>query len=99
MALRTIPLHRAGNRPNLFMGGDRELVMFTGVMAFALVFSAQDSRATVFGVLLWVLALYLFRLMAKADPKLRQVYLRHRRYRDYYSPRSTPFRINVREFS
>lgn len=99
MALRTIPLHRAGNRPNLFMGGDRELVMFTGVMAFALVFSAQDSRATVFGVLLWVLALYLFRLMAKADPKLRQVYLRHRRYRDYYRPRSTPFRINVREFS
>ncbi len=33
------------------------------------------------------------------DLKLRQVYLRHRRYRDYYRPRSTPFRINVREFS
>jgi len=99
MALRTIPLRRAGNRPNLFMGGDRELVMFAGVMAFALVFSAQDARATVFGVLLWVLALYLFRLMAKADPKLRQVYLRHRRYRHYYGPRSTPFRVNTREFT
>ena len=98
MALRTIPIRRAGNRHNLFMGGDRELVMFSGVMAFALVFSAQDSRATVFGVLLWVLALYLFRLMAKADPKLRQVYLRHRRYRAYYAPRSTPFRVNAREF-
>jgi len=98
MALRTIPIRRAGNRHNLFMGGDRELVMFAGVMAFALVFSAQDSRATVFGVLLWVLALYLFRLMAKADPKLRQVYLRHRRYRAYYAPRSTPFRVNAREF-
>jgi type IV secretion system protein VirB3 len=98
MALRTIPIRRAGNRHNLFMGGDRELVMFAGVMAFALVFSAQDSRATVFGVLLWVGALYLFRLMAKADPKLRQVYLRHRRYRAYYAPRSTPFRVNAREF-
>ena len=98
MALRTIPIRRAGNRHNLFMGGDRELVMFAGVMAFALVFSAQDSRATVFGVLLWVGALYLFRLMAKADPKLRQVYLRHRRYRAYYGPRSTPFRVNAREF-
>ena len=98
MALRTIPIRRAGNRHNLFMGGDRELVMFAGVMAFALVFSAQDSRATVFGVLLWVGALYLFRLMAKADPKLRHVYLRHRRYREYYGPRSTPFRVNPREF-
>ncbi len=91
MALRSIPIHRAGNRTNLFMGGDRELVMFTGVIAFALVFSAQDSRATLFGVALWVIALYLFRLMAKSDPKMRQVYLRNRRYRQYYPPRSTPF--------
>lgn len=27
MALRTIPIRRAGNRDNLFMGGDRELVI------------------------------------------------------------------------
>ncbi len=91
MALRSIPIHRAGNRTNLFMGGDRELVMFTGVIAFALVFSAQDSRATFFGIALWVIALYLLRLMAKSDPKMRQVYLRNRRYRPYYPPRSTPF--------
>ena len=31
MALRTIPIRRAGNRHNLFMGGDRELVMFSGL--------------------------------------------------------------------
>ena len=35
MTLRTIPIRRAGNRHNLFMGGDRELVMFAGVLAFA----------------------------------------------------------------
>ena len=29
--------------------------------------------------------------MAKSDPKLRFVYLRHRRYRRYYPARSTPF--------
>ena len=45
MALRAIPIRRAGNRTNLFMGGDRELVMFTGLIAFALVFSAQELRA------------------------------------------------------
>jgi hypothetical protein len=42
MALRTIPIRRAGNRENLFMGGDRELVMFSGLLAFALIFSAQE---------------------------------------------------------
>ena len=66
MSLRVIPIHRAGNRENLFMGGDRELVMFTGLIAGALVFSAQELRATVFGISLWFAALFILRIMAKA---------------------------------
>ena len=94
MALRTIPIRRAGNRDNLFMGGDRELVMFSGLLAFALIFSAQELRATVIGLLLWFGALFACRLMAKSDPKLRFVYLRSRKYKRYYAARSTPFRVN-----
>lgn len=95
MALRTIPIRRAGNRHNLFMGGDRELVMFAGLMAAALIFSAQEWRATVVGLVLWFCALFLCRLMAKSDPKLRFVYRRHRIYKPYYPARSTPFRSNT----
>jgi type IV secretion system protein VirB3 len=94
MAIRTVPIRRSGNRDNLFMGGDRELVMLTGLLAGALVFSAQDIKAFVVGVTLWLLSLYLFRVMAKADPKMRHVYLRQRRYRSYYPARSTPYRVN-----
>jgi type IV secretion system protein TrbD len=96
MALRKIPIRRAGNRDNLFMGGDRELVMFSGVLAFALIFNAQELRATIFGLVLWFLALFALRLMAKADPKQRSVYLRQRRYKSYYPARSTPFRDNTK---
>lgn len=95
MALRTIPIRRSGNRHNLFMGGDRELVMFSGLLAGALVFSAQEWKATIFGVILWFTALYLLRLMAKSDPRMRSVYMRHRRYKAYYPARSTPFRENT----
>lgn len=94
MTLRTTPLRRAGNRHNLFMGGDRELVMFSGVLSFALIFSAQEWRATGMGILLWAGTLFCCRLMAKSDPKMRHVYLRHRRYKRYYPARSTPFRVN-----
>ena len=94
MALRQVSIHRAGNRPNLFMGGDRELVMFTGLIAFALIFSAQELQATLFGLMLWFGTLYLLRKMAKADPLMRFIYLRHRRYKRYYPARSTPFRRN-----
>lgn len=94
MALRTIPIRRAGNRNNLFMGGDRELVMFSGLLAFALIFSAQELRATLVGLTLWFGSLFMLRVMAKSDPKMRHVYLRHRRYRSYYPARSTPHRDN-----
>lgn len=94
MSLRTIPIRRVANRHNLFMGGDRELVMFAGLLASALIFSAQEIRATVFGLILWFGSLFLCRLMAKADPKLRFVYLRHRKYKAYYAAHSTPFRLN-----
>ena len=92
MDRRTIPIHSAVNKPNLFLGGDREMVMFTGLVAAALVFMAQEWYALIFGVSLWVVALYLLRLMAKADPHLRRIYLRHRRYRAFYPARSTPFK-------
>ena len=94
MALRTVAIHRVGNRHNLFMGGDRELVMFSGLLSFALIFSAQEARATIFGLLLWFGALFACRLMAKSDVQMRPVYLRSRRYKKYYPARSTPFRDN-----
>lgn len=95
MALRTIPIRRAGNRHNLFMGGDRELVMLAGLLAFALIFNAQELQATAVGLLLWFGALFACRRMAKADPQMRPVYMRHRKYRPYYPPRSTPYRVNT----
>lgn len=95
MSLRSVPIRRAGNRENLFLGGDRELVMLSGLIAAALVFAAQELKALVAGALLWFLSLLVLRIMAKADPKMRQVYLRQRRYRTYYPARSTPFRVNA----
>lgn len=95
MALRTVPIRRVMHRDNLFLGGDRELVLFCGAVAFALVFTAQELRAGIVGVSLWCVLLYLLRLMAKADPKLRFVYLRQLIYTSYYPARSTPWRVNT----
>lgn len=95
MSIRPIPIRRAGNRDSLFMGGDRELTMFAALLAGALIVTSQNWLATIFGIVLWVFALFVFRLMAKSDPKMRHVYLRHRKYQSYYPAHSTPFRINT----
>lgn len=98
MSLRTIPIRRSGIRENLFLGGDRELVMFSGLLSAILIFAAQDWFALIFGIGLWFLSLKGLRMMAKADPFMRAVYLRQRRYKDYYPARSTPFRKNTRRY-
>jgi hypothetical protein len=43
----------------------------------------------VFGIVLWFGALFALRLMA-GDPKMRHVYLRHRRYKAYYPRAARP---------
>lgn len=97
MALRAVPIHRAGNRVTLFMGGDRELVMFSGLIAGVLIFATQDFQSAVFGLFLWFVALFVFRNLAKADPRMRQVYMRWLRYKRYYPARSTPYRENTND--
>ena len=94
MALRTVPIRQSGNRPNLFMGGDRELVMFSILIAATSIFVAMEMKATIFGIVMWFFALFTLRLMAKNDPQLRHVYLRQIQYKKYYPARSTPFYVN-----
>lgn len=94
MTHHPIPIRKSGNRDNLFLGGDRELVMFSGLCAFTLIVTAQEWTAFFVGTGIWFSAIAALRIMAKADPKMRWVYLRHRRYQRYYPAHSTPFRNN-----
>jgi type IV secretion system protein TrbD len=87
-------IHRAGIRPHLFLGGDRELVLLTGLVAFALTVPSFQWASIVTGIGLWLVALALLRKMAKSDPLMRHVYLRQLRYRRYYPARSKPWREN-----
>jgi type IV secretion system protein VirB3 len=92
--LESAPVRLSLTRPNLFLGGDRELVMFSGLIAGTLVFYAWNLAAAAVGTLLWSFSLFALRLMAKHDPRLRDVYRRHRLYRAYYPPLATPWRDN-----
>ncbi|NGN43540.1 conjugal transfer protein TrbD [Mesorhizobium sp. CGMCC 1.15528] len=85
-------IHRALSRPNLLMGADRELVLLSGLAAAILIFVVLTWYAALLGVAVWVAAVAVLRMMAKADPQLRRVYARHISYRPYYRATSTPWR-------
>jgi type IV secretory pathway TrbD component len=90
--LRTTAMQRALNRPNLFLGGERELVLTSGLLCFGLAISSVNLPTTLVGLILWFIIIALLRMMAKADPMMSRVYLRQLRYRLHYAPRSRPHR-------
>lgn len=85
---RKIPIYRALNRPNLFMGGERKPVQSLLAVCGTVLISNPISPVT------WVLVglvygsvLLALRKLAAKDPRFTEVYARQLRYRPYYPPR------------
>lgn len=86
------PVHRALSRPTLLMGADRELVLLTALAAVILIFVVLTWYAALFGMAIWLIAVAALRMMAKADPMMRRVYMRHISYKTFYRATSSPWR-------
>jgi type IV secretion system protein VirB3 len=90
--LNRTPLMQSLTRPHLVLGGERELVLCSGIVVFAMVVTTMSLIVSVIAVALWCGVLWALRRMAKSDPQLSRVYVRAVRYRPHYASRSTPFR-------
>ena len=85
---RETVIHQSANRPNLLLGGDRELVLVMVMIAGGLAFSLASWWGIGLAVALWIGSMAALQRMGKADPLLRPVYLRHIRYTAFYPAKS-----------
>jgi type IV secretion system protein VirB3 len=85
---REVIIHQSANRPNQILGGDRELVLIAILIAVSLAFSQGTWWGLGLSVGFWIGAIAVLQRMGKADPLLRQVYMRHIRYRPFYPAKS-----------
>ncbi|HAA02064.1 MAG TPA: conjugal transfer protein TrbD [Syntrophobacteraceae bacterium] len=85
---RRIPIHRSLNRPQMMLGGERELVLFAALLAVLIVVSGMNLFSFLTGLALWSLAIAVLIRMGRVDPELSKVYQRHIRYRAYYPPKT-----------
>jgi type IV secretion system protein VirB3 len=87
-APRVISIHPSVQRPRLILGGDRELVMFVGLVAAILVFALMTWWSIILGIFLWLAGVAILARMGKEDPLMRGVYLRHVQYQAFYPAKS-----------
>src|ERR1700722_3801007 len=76
------------SRPQQLLGGDRELVILSGLGAALMAVSVMTFLSFLiaffgFGAIVAVLA-----RIGKADPMMRKVYSRHLQYKDFYPAKS-----------
>ena len=85
---REVVIYQSANRPNLLLGADRELVLVTVMVAGGLAFSLATWWGVGVAVVVWIASIGVLQRMAKADPLLRRVYLRHIHYSGFYRAKS-----------
>lgn len=85
---RKVVIHQSANRPNQILGGDRELVLIALLTTVSLAFSLGTWWGLGLSVAFWIGVVAVLQRMGKADPLLRQTYLRHIRYRSFYPAKS-----------
>ena len=88
---REVAIHQSANRPNLLLGGDRELVLITMMIAAGLAFSLATLWGVGLSIVYWIASMAILQRMGKADPLLRKTYLRHIRYLPFYPAKSGIF--------
>lgn len=89
--LTKVDIHASGTRILQFMGGDRTLVLGGATFALYLAFMMSLRYGVWYGipasVVVWVIWIALMRKLGKFDPQVREVYMRHRKYRAFYPAR------------
>ncbi|HZZ65953.1 MAG TPA: conjugal transfer protein TrbD [Candidatus Baltobacteraceae bacterium] len=81
---RLTPVRQSLCRPMLLAGAERELVVATGMIAAILIFALGHLITTVAGIALWLVCFVVLQRMAKYDPHLSRVFIRHMNKRPYY---------------
>jgi type IV secretion system protein TrbD len=88
--LQKLPFPRAFHRANLILGGERELVLVTAILAGALVVASPTWLNLAIALGGWLLGLMILRKLAQNDANLSRLYLRSLKYKPAYHAYSRP---------
>ena len=82
---REIDIHQALTRPLLLAGAERKLVLCNLTIIVALIFGVGFHWSSIsVAILLATVGHYALRRLARHDPQMRALYIRHLHYQDYY---------------
>lgn len=90
---RTLPIHLSLHRHTHVLGAERELVMTSALIALLVGVGGLTAISIISAFVFWVASVFVLRRMAKADPIMSRVWLRHIRHQEFYPARPGRWRV------
>ena len=92
MEVRKIAVHQSLQRHNFVMGAERELVMTSALIALLVGIGGLTLLSGAVAAVFWIVAVFVLRRMAKVDPIMSKVWMRHVKQNDFYSAKASRWR-------
>jgi len=89
---RTVLVHQSLHRHTHVMGAEREPVMTSALIALLVGVGGLTAISAISAALFWIVAVFALRRMAKADPVMSRVWLRHIKQQDFYPAKASRWR-------
>jgi type IV secretion system protein VirB3/type IV secretion system protein VirB4 len=89
---RLLPIHQSLHRPAHVLGAEREPVMTAALIALLVGVGGLTFVSIATAALFWLAAVFALRRMAKADPIMSRVWLRHIKQQDFYPAKAGRWR-------
>lgn len=95
MEARRIPIHQSLHRHNLVLGAERELALSSALIALLVGIGGLTIISGLAAFVFWIAAIFVLRRMAKADPLMSKVWMRHIKHQIFYSAKSSRWRDQI----
>jgi type IV secretion system protein VirB3/type IV secretion system protein VirB4 len=89
---RVLPIHQSLHRHAHVLGAEREPVMTAALIALLVGVGGLTVISAIAAASFWIIAVFALRRMAKADPVMSRVWLRHIRQQDFYPAKASRWR-------
>ena len=91
---RPLPIHQSLHRHAHILGAERELVMTSALVALLVGVGGLTAVSVTSAVGFCIAAVFALRRMAKADPIMSRVWLRHIKQHEFYPAKACRWRVN-----
>ncbi len=89
---RIAVVYQSLHRHNHLLGAEQDLVMLSALVAFMLAMSGLTLIGIISAFVFWIFAIFALRKMAKHDPIMSKVFMRHIKQQGFYSAKSPVWR-------